>query len=371
MRYFVYGYYGFGNIGDDLLLHSLIAGIRRSDSTARFWVRSYNSVPGFEADDHVVFLKTDQVLMSGGCKITRFIGYLFGLIRHLNRVDCLVIGGGGLFLDKGRLNVSLCVLFTLMLWAKLRKLRVVLVGVGVDIMVHPLSLLVTRWVFALADFIAVRDAFTLSYVPPRSKGKTTLAADLILSSMTPARALKRQRDRPRLVFSFIDYYRTSDFVPSSHEAYREMILRFLEANRSTYDLFGIALQSGLGQRDDWLKNLVASKYPEIGWMKTSACQNPDVLSDNADIIVSTRYHLALLGVMAGLPVVVIDHELKMTSLATEFQLPCLPLAEFISGEFIDLEEARRSFDGDFIRCRLERLRVRAQHNFSWLGSWQS
>src|ERR1035441_1204249 len=159
MRYFLHGYYGFGNFGDDLLLQGLIEGIRKRDADAYFNVHNLNPVETYVGDSRVVFT---------------------ALARWINRSDVLVIGGGTLFIDKGRINVSLAFLYLAVWWARMRRKRVVVVGVGVDDLTHPVCRWLTRQIMTSAEFVAVRESMSLPYVSHRSKENTRLSADLAL-----------------------------------------------------------------------------------------------------------------------------------------------------------------------------------------------
>ena len=43
MKYFLYGYFGFKNFGDDLLLKILIENIEKRDKEAFFYIKNYNN----------------------------------------------------------------------------------------------------------------------------------------------------------------------------------------------------------------------------------------------------------------------------------------------------------------------------------------
>src|ERR1035437_2410365 len=141
MRYFLYGYYGFGNFGDDLLLQGLIEGIRKRDADAYFNVHNLNPVETYVGDSRVVFTALARQTQNIRARPWQIVGYLTALARWINRSDVLVIGGGTLFIDKGRINVSLAFLYLTVWWARMRRKRVVVVGVGVDDLTHP----VCRW----------------------------------------------------------------------------------------------------------------------------------------------------------------------------------------------------------------------------------
>src|ERR1700692_3908908 len=104
MRYLLYGYYGQGNFGDDMLLQAMIEGIHRRDPDAFFAVHSSAAVARYADDPRVQFTALSRHLDQVRRRPWRLMVYLAGFARWIARSDVLVIGGGTLFIDKGRFN---------------------------------------------------------------------------------------------------------------------------------------------------------------------------------------------------------------------------------------------------------------------------
>lgn len=367
MRYFLYGYYGFGNFGDDLLLHSLIAGIRRSDPAAQFVVRSRGTVAELAADPAIRFSGIEQRLEGLSGRLSKLCMALAELRRRIDACEVFVIGGGTLFIDKGQLNLSLLLLALAVKYAKWRGRRVVVTGVAVDLLTHPLSLALTRSILGSADFVAVRDAISLPYAEHRRQTDrpALLAADMVLSLPLPPVAPQACDDgRPVLGFCFIDYYRTLTRYPERHPAYVAAILRLLAAHRQQYRLLCITFQQGQGQRDDWLQPLLVEHFPEVRTLHVDSLAQVAALG-GVDVLLTTRFHLGILGVMLGKPVIVIDHELKMTALANDFALPTLSLVEFVAGADCHVDALLNEYNPARTAASLAQQRQRVAHNFAW------
>jgi hypothetical protein len=70
--------------------------------------------------------------------------------------------------------------------------------------------------------------------------------------------------------------------------------------------------------------------------------------------------------MWGKPVLIVDHERKMASLAADFALPVISLQAFVSGTPIDLDAMLGDYDLQETAVRLATSRQRAALNFEWL-----
>ena len=178
MRYLLYGYYGHGNFGDDLLLRALVEGIAKRDPDASFLVYSFDPTPLFDEKWRVRFLPLARLLENIRHRPWRMLSYLRHFGTAIRGTDTFVIGGGALFLDKGRFNLSLALLYLTVLYARLRRHPVVLVGVAVDHLELAIDRWLTRRIFAASSFVAVREAPSLAFAPPGAQSR--LAADLAL-----------------------------------------------------------------------------------------------------------------------------------------------------------------------------------------------
>jgi polysaccharide pyruvyl transferase WcaK-like protein len=364
-KYFVYGYYGFGNFGDDLLLDVLVARIRQSDPDAEFVIRVREPIPVLAGDAKVRFLFAESILeQQGRSRFVRFRKYRAALMAEARRCDVMVVGGGTLFIDKGRFNWSLLFVHEAVRAAKRAGRKVVVTGVAIDILAHPLSLWLTRRIFSMADFSAVRDSLSLAYFQDW-KSPPVLSADLVWLKDLPV-AVRPVRGRRAVGLNFIDYFRSSTQLDEGHRAYRSSLLRLIERHRHECDFHLIALQKGLGQRDDWFAEEFREIVPQGRLIYIDSEQSLCPALESVDAVVTTRFHLALLAARAGVATCIVDHELKLTSLAQDLALPSVPLAEFLLVDGADPIERLRSWDPEVTRRAAGRMGGRAVMNFAWM-----
>jgi polysaccharide pyruvyl transferase WcaK-like protein len=366
VRYLLYGYYGYGNFGDDILLQAMIGSIRARDAAAGFIVHSFDPVPGYAGDPDVQFVALARCLQNARKRPWQIVTYLRGFARAVGHSDVLVIGGGTLFVDKGRFNLSLALLYLGVLMARAMGKRVVVVGVGIDRLGHPTSRWLTRRILGAASFVAVREALALPYVDHRPADSTKLAADLVLALALGPPPVRAPRVRPVVGVCFIDYFRTIEPSEVNHKAYEAAIFRLVESHRTSRDFACITLQRGVGQRDDWLVPRWHERFPDFRVIGVDGIDAARDMAAAIDVLVTTRFHLGILGVMWEKPVVVIDHELKMASLATDFALPAISLAEFVTARDLELDSLLADYDPPRTADRLAVQRERVALNFAWL-----
>jgi len=297
-------------------------------------------------------------------KLGRLGVALYDYFKHVTACDVLVIGGGTLFIDKGRPSVSLALLYLTALYARVIGRRVVIIGVAMDILTHPISLWLTRRILRLASFVAVRDSLSLPYVAHLDPARVRCTADLAFL-LDPVPAARARSARPVVGLCLIAYYRPVEPSDRNHAAYCSAILRLIKRNSHRFDFVAVMFQCEIGQRDDWILPLLAEHFPMIDTLHVVDNNTAQRLASKVDVFVTTRFHLGILGVLWEKPVIVLDHELKLTALASEFGFPTLPLSTFLAGD-IDLAPMLAGFDPARTAAACKTARERAVDNFAWL-----
>ena len=337
MRYLIYGYYGFGNFGDDLMLAAIAAAIRERDPEADILVKCRDPVPGLGPT--VRFLEADRIMEQKRSALARAALYLRRLTRAVKDRDWLVIGGGALFLDKGRLNRSLLLMGLLVLRARLAGVRIALIGVSCDLLADPVSIWITRRIFRAATFIAVRDAFSHDYARYFGRADAVLCADLGFAApgLSLARPAAMARGRPVIAVCLVDYFASVDYVstfepdPARRTDFLRAFAAVLDRHADGVDFVYIALQERIGLGDDALYAALGGAARFKAYRALTSLESLQALLAETDGICSMRYHLALLGAAAGLPVTVLYHELKLAAVGLMPGVDTCTLADFMAG----------------------------------------
>jgi len=140
----------------------------------------------------------------------------------------------------------------------------------------------------------------------------------------------------------------------------------LESCKKHYNLLCITFQRGIGQRDDWLEPMLRAHYPDANIVHVDTLEAARSMAARVDVLVTMRFHLGILGIMWGKPIVIIDHEQKMAALAKDFSLPSISLQEFISGAQLDMQGLLATYDANRTSARLAIERDRVATNFEWM-----
>src|SRR5712671_2418877 len=101
-RFFHFGYFGQGNLGDDLLLRATVEGIQQLQPTAEFVVRNESEVAGVAMMGAPIELTyIDRILADRKrSKVVRLIKTLSAYSAHFRRCQWLVFSGGTLFHER-------------------------------------------------------------------------------------------------------------------------------------------------------------------------------------------------------------------------------------------------------------------------------
>ena len=378
MRYFIYGYYGFGNFGDDLMLSAIVHQVGMRDSDARFTVKCHTPIAGFAPT--VEFLPAETILESPQPAWRRGLRYLGALFRGLHGHDWLIIGGGALFLDKGAINKSLVLLWCLVLRARLRGLRIAVIGVSCDLLANPLSLWLTRSIFRQAAVVTVRDQFSFDYARYFRCRDIRLCADLAFASpqMTPesvsaiqSRRLSRSKISPkrRIGVCLVDYFAVYEPDPLRRQIFIERITAMLISHAAESEYTYISLQEGQGLKDDRVYAALNPTVVFADYRVVHTLGEALELCVDLDGIVTMRYHLGLLGAATGVAVAALCHELKLVSVALMPGVISTSLPQLVSDETADPI-------GDLLALpaanpdqmpNMDVLRRKSVANFNWLS----
>jgi polysaccharide pyruvyl transferase WcaK-like protein len=342
-RVFLYGYNGFGNVGDDLLLGSVIGHLRKSFKGLRFRARALGAVDAFEGDSEIDFVCSESILSDNSLpKWKRLKGYAVEFWNVLGDCSCLIFCGGTLFHARNGSPKNLLVLTILTVIARLRGAQVFAIGAGV----HPLRGLSARAMMSLLlslvkDF-AVRDLSSLEACRGLlGSAKVRQASDLVfamplmssprLESRTPTLGLSvAASDIGGTVDSFPDFKAGFAIFVERIKAmgWRVVLISFQELDRegrkiSDFELFKKIFGG-------------AVKFPCIrisSHQETLTAQYAELT-----LVVGMRFHSLVLAAMLGKPFVGIGRDPKLSDLCNVFSMP------FVGMEGFDPEIACRAVD---------------------------
>jgi polysaccharide pyruvyl transferase CsaB len=268
MRLLLVGYYGYGNLGDELL-----AGVA---------ARIVQAVPA-----------TVQVLTPQLRRPLRLWTAIFSC-------DGIVFGGGSLFQDiTGRGFTVLYYVGIALLGLCLRK-KIFFIGHGMGPIKRPLNRLLLRYVLQRAEFISLRNRESFAFVQALGISRAILTNDLIFAEMLP-KIKKKQTKKIKIVLSFrsgVPVNQLIAFCAQLHE----------------HDLVVVPLQ----QRADELLSQQFKKYARV------VDYDPEKIIREiatADFAVGMRLHFLILAASYAVPFIGIAYDPKVEGLCKHFHMP--------------------------------------------------
>ena len=328
-KIFLYGYYGLGNVGDDLLLQSVVERLLTYAPDAQFVIRSLQSVSIIAPSGCYELCNLDSLLSdTSNPKAVRLFCYAKKIWLNLKSCDFLIFGGGTLFHDVSRGNLLLLALLVCL--ARLRGARVLALGVGVAKIHKGLQSLLMRFILRFSDDFCVRD--------------------------------KASESNCRVLGNFQNLRRTADLVlslPSS--TYEKNHARHLAFTLAASDLqhmgklvgFSEALRGALSSlvNDGWRVTFVS--FQELNWpgnqlSDTQNCMQilgespgfkldymvasstlPDLAGELAkfDVVLGMRFHSIVVAALLGIPFAGLGRDQKLSDFCQEFGMPFLTLSD--------------------------------------------
>ncbi|WP_375724539.1 polysaccharide pyruvyl transferase family protein [Arcobacter sp. KX21116] len=368
MKYFLYGYYGFENFGDDLLLKTIIDEISLIDNKSYFFIRNNKEVNLLKNYKNILFTNLEQILQKNGSKIFNIFNYFKETCKYIKRSDVFLIGAGGLFLDKGKFNKSIFILLLFTIYSKLLNKKIIIFGVSLDILASPMTLFLVKNIFKLANFVAVRDGISYSYLKYIIPQKSVLSSDIVfltkeLIEISENSKEDNKNEKTTLGLCLIDYFNTYEFDLKKDADFKNKILKNLKRHENKYKYIYIAFQEEIGQRDNAIFEYLVDNGINMEYKLINNFNSINSVKE-VDFIITMRYHLAIIGYILQKKILIIDHELKMSSLSLELDLPSISIDNVLNCniDLIELGNKSNTFDEGTYRNMIKKSKL----NFKWM-----
>lgn len=265
------------------------------------------------------------------------------LVSAIRQSDAIVLAGGSHFHDRyGRRSLRILAMH----WLMFRTARVLGARVGyAAIGVGPFSTRIGRWLggraLSAAHTVLVRDqrsAFTAEELGARG----------VLLGFDSAALLPRPRAQTALArnnvgVSLIPYFSVFENDRSLDHKVVERLASVLKECLQPKDIEVevLALNRAGFISDLGISNALIASLPSVATALTLQSDPAEALNQVADLggLIATRYHAAVLGYLAELPLIVIAYDEKCIALADEIRLPAeavLQPSELLEGERLGL-----------------------------------
>jgi polysaccharide pyruvyl transferase CsaB len=303
-RVFLVGYYGVGNLGDELIRVAIEAEAEVLGIDIA-WYANWGC--GNDADPRAVRVRGRGLL---------------GYLRACLAADRVVLGGGGILKDEG-LRMPAELLATVLI-ARMRRVPVAVLAAGVGPFYTGPGRFATRAVVRLAGYRSVRDVDSLRLLTSMGLRRIDLAADPVFGLAASGAAVeqrppdRRTGDRGIVVsvrpwFTRVGGDRWETFSQDVARAIRDSKAATLPVNFTAL----------YWPRDRDAARDVALHLGGNGRVPSTQATMAGLVRDlqEARLAVVMRYHSLVLAAVAGCPVVAIAYEPKVAALADLLGVP--------------------------------------------------
>lgn len=366
-RIFLYGYYGFGNVGDDLLLASIMQHLQSGGRPTDFVVRSLNPVSGL-AGAHVEFTCQEQILLrQDTAKWKRLRDYFLASWRVLAGCRVLIFGGGTLFHARGGSLANLILILLTVFLARLRGSSVFAIGVGVAGIPAGLPRLLMAGILALTRDFAVRDATSwenCQKIP--GHGRIRRTADLVFSLPLPELAVVPQASAGKTIgvtLAASDIGQGAERYPELFAALRADLGALLAAGWQVRLLSFQELQgAGVNVSDSELLAVIGVAGEGVELIRVASdpealCKQFEVL----DIVAGMRFHGLVIAALMGKPFVGLGRDSKLIDLCRDSGMPFLPMQSVRPGEIC--QAVSMALAGELNQNQMATWKALARENF--------
>ena len=351
LQFFIFGYYGWKNTGDDGMIYALLQELHFSYPAATFAIFSQMPiVVPQETKNLVKFVRpTPQTVF-----------------REIMQSSIFIMGGGTQIYDYGgkmkRLKV-MSEMFIMLLWAKLFCKRIYLLGIGVEPLSTNWGRFLSKQMCRLADFVSVRDKSSYEILEGIGlKNKITLSFDLTALlqplSATDDKHLVRNTDMKILGISILPFFEIYHGDKEKDRLFIHEIATGLNQwlKRDVQSLIYLFVFKGKSKADDVLITEMLRKQLESPERVKLVPYNPDPIETMSNVaqchaFIGMRYHSCVFAYLTTTPLLVINYFQKCQALAEDIGLSehaVISIEEILNGKFEKYLQNLQEHPDDFV-----------------------
>ena len=358
---FLFGYYGCGNVGDDLLLAVLLEKLLKSASNVRVKCLLAPDIP---RDARVTFLELEKILADRSRRAPIRLGlFLIQIWKALRGVRSLIFGGGTLFHASGGAPTNLLILASVAVLARLRGAKVAAIGVGVGKIRGFLPRALLSAILRLSSDFAVRDRSSLDNCwGLGGSDKVRLTADLVFLYPLPPRT-PALRLHPTVGLAL-----AASAIGDNAFTLLDPVTGFVELlHVGGWEVVGLSFQElefqELRLSDSALLQTVCRDRPAIPVRRLEVSGDRIAEAFSAlDVVVGMRFHALVLAARLGIPFVGVGRDIKLADLCRRYGFPFFELESLSPDDLLAAVEQVRGSVPD-LRVTMELARE-ATTNFA-------
>jgi len=373
---FIYGYYGLSNLGDDLLILSIITRLQKSKFAEKYFIRNYGKVDILSRKENIIYTCLETHIVSKKTLFQKLSGlYFYARAHHKVFKTChsMILGGGTLISGHSSAK-SLFLIWLISLLAKINSLKVYGVGLGVAKLDTPVKRFLARCIINNCDFLGIRDDISLKQLKSvTTKECVHLTADLIFESQNLI--FDKVKTTNSLAVNMIGISIVGLFLKNENK--KEIVLGSLVEAIEDWVQNGIHVRLFSFQNskndvlcsdtlflDEILNTFRESPMVSLVELDSSISSINSGFS-SIDVLVGMRFHGAVLAAMSYKPFVGFSCDHKMSSLCDLFSMPYVDMDDLTSDWLVNASKVR--IDANIYDNQLKSLTLLSGENYKFLS----
>lgn len=311
------GYYGYNNVGDDLLLLSITNHLLQIDTTYKITitVNDRSNLP-LSLSKKINCIESTVYNQN---KLKRLINTIKFEIDLVKKNDIYIYGGGTrLFETQNRTYQSLLVKYLFLKYnAVFLKKKIYHLGVGIGNIDTRFGKWLFKKILNLSDIIHLRDlkSYEKSLGVIKNKNKLILGSDLFF--LNEKKLLNIQNDRTSIGCSFFNYYGyitkdTEDKISFKGKCVH-LIKELLDLNPEI-DIYLFSFQKEFGGKDESFNNELVNQLSSKRVFHVRYSTDTDKILNlikSLDVSIGMRYHFCLVSLFYEIPTFGISYQPKV------------------------------------------------------------
>lgn len=307
----IHGFYGHGNLGDDLILLSIFSEINR--------------IPGISIKVFCTNPKEINKLYSiEGINSAIVYFNVFQIVRQIKallKCDLFILGGGGLLKDYGKSSKSLKKWFYWLRIAQILRKKTVLLAVGVENIRYSKSKEILKKYLKKVDLITVRDEDSENILRKLGINNNikVISDPSILLTNQEINSKKELSKPPKIIISVRHWYDEGKYIKdlNLNENFLKVLSKVVDYLIEKYNAKIYFIPMRIIPYDDDRKVakdiVLESKYKDFVTRYTSSLgvnELLDLLSD-CDLVIGMRLHSLIIASSLGIPIIALEYMPKI------------------------------------------------------------
>lgn len=318
-KIFIFGYYGWYNVGDDAIGYAIIRQLSK---------KYLNPIITMTIKDEY-FLSKNQV----DNKIQRIPFNLVSILKAINKTDEFIIAGGTHFQDEDKslfLKLKVFLFFSFVVkYANIINRPPILFGHGIGPIRHFWTKFLVKKIFKNSKIILVRDEDSFNFVTLLGfKKKCFLGFDVTASLFAGPQSPIYKKDKI-LGISILPYHTIYEYCPLKDD---QIIANFESCIRQVFSfdkelkVAFFSFRSGKIDSDEEILLKISNNLDEYHDRINMITYSGDICQflleiNTCDYFIGMRYHSSLFAYLSKKPLILIDYQQKCQNLAKEIVLP--------------------------------------------------